>query len=88
MAEGRDVCLAPILSMSEALDHPHNAIRETFISVAGVTQPGPAPRLSSSPVREPRPGPRTTGQHTDEILREAGHDPDALRRLREGGVVQ
>jgi len=32
--------------MSEAISHPHNLARETFISIDGITQPAPAPRFS------------------------------------------
>ena len=44
--EGSDVCFAPVLAMGEAPSHPHNVARKTFIDVAGVTQPAPAPRFS------------------------------------------
>lgn len=43
---GSDVCYAPVLSLSEAPKHPHNAARKTFVEVDGVTQPAPAPRFS------------------------------------------
>ena len=46
LMEGTDVCFAPVLSPSEAYAHPHNVERETFIEVAGVKQPAPAPRFS------------------------------------------
>jgi alpha-methylacyl-CoA racemase len=47
--EGTDVCFAPVLSMSEAPDHPHMAAREIFVRRHGVTQPAPAPRFSRTP---------------------------------------
>src|ERR1019366_2635808 len=47
--EGTDVCFAPILTMREAPDHPHNAAREIFVTRHGVTQPAPAPRFSRTP---------------------------------------
>ena len=46
---GTDVCFAPILDLDEAPRHPHNAARQTFVEVAGVTQPAPAPRFSATP---------------------------------------
>ena len=46
LMEGTDVCFAPVLSMDEAYEHPHNKERNTFIEVAGVMQPAPAPRFS------------------------------------------
>jgi alpha-methylacyl-CoA racemase len=51
--EGSDGCFAPVLSPREAPAHPHHRARASFITVAGITQPAPAPRFSDSPVREP-----------------------------------
>lgn len=45
--EGVDACVTPVLTMAEALQHPHNRARQTFIQLDGVVQPGPAPRYSS-----------------------------------------
>lgn len=47
--EYTDICFAPVLSMTEAPKHPHNIARGSFVSVAGVVQPAPAPRFSSTP---------------------------------------
>ena len=52
--EGSDACVAPVLTMSEAIDHPHNVNRGTFIDVAGAAQPAPAPRYSRTPCAAPR----------------------------------
>ena len=41
-----DACVSPVLSFSEAADHPHNRGRDTLVSQDGVTQPAPAPRFS------------------------------------------
>ncbi|MCI4644805.1 MAG: CoA transferase [Hyphomonadaceae bacterium] len=47
--EGTDICFAPVLSLAEAPSHPHNVARGTFVEVAGVVQPAPAPRFSKTP---------------------------------------
>ena len=47
--EGTDICLAPVLTMKEAPEHPHMAARNTFVTRHGVTQPAPAPRFSRTP---------------------------------------
>jgi alpha-methylacyl-CoA racemase len=65
--EGTDICFAPVLSMAEAPDHPHNKARETFVNYEGVTQPAPAPRFSKTPGAIQRP-PASPGAHTDEIM--------------------
>ena len=49
--ERTDVCFAPVLTMSEAAEHPHNVARETFVEVDGVAQPAPAPRFSRTAAR-------------------------------------
>jgi alpha-methylacyl-CoA racemase len=82
-----ELCFAPVLSMAEAHEHPHNQARETFVEVAGVVQPAPAPRLSRTPGAISRP-PSHAGQHTDEALAEWGFAPDEIVKLREAGAVK
>jgi alpha-methylacyl-CoA racemase len=53
LMEGTDICFAPILSMADALTHPHNVERQTFIKVGGGDQPAPAPRFGGTPAPEP-----------------------------------
>jgi alpha-methylacyl-CoA racemase len=55
LLEGTDACFAPVLTMAEAPQHPHNAERGTFIEVDGVMQPAPAPRFSRTPTGQPTP---------------------------------
>ena len=71
LLEGTDVCFAPVLSLTEAADHPHNKSRGLFVDVNGQTQPAPAPRFSRSPLRKPSPGAQC-GEHTQEVLAELG----------------
>jgi alpha-methylacyl-CoA racemase len=40
-----EACVTPVLSMAEALEHPHNIARQTFATIDGVPQPAPAPRF-------------------------------------------
>ena len=84
--EGTDVCFAPVLTIPEAVAHPHNVHRGTFVEVAGIPQPGPAPRFSRTEAAIARP-PAHAGQHTDEILAGAGFDADRIAKLRETGAV-
>ena len=86
LLEGTDTCFAPVLSPSEAPEHPHNRERGTFTEVAGVVQPGPAPRFSRTPGSIRRPPPHA-GQHTDEILAKQGLDAEAIAALRASGAV-
>ena len=82
---GTDVCFAPVLSMSEAPQHPHNVARQTFATVGGVTQPMPAPRYSVSVTDVPRPAPRV-GADTDTVLAKLGYDAARIDMLKAAGA--
>jgi alpha-methylacyl-CoA racemase len=82
--EGTDACVAPVLSLTEAARHPHLAARETFIDVAGVTQPAPAPRFSRTVPPTPTPPP-AIGANAVEVLRDWGITD--TERLIADGVV-
>ncbi len=84
--EGSDVCYAPVLSIKEAPEHPHNKARGTFIEVDGVLQPGPAPKFSRTPTAHPSPPPKR-GEHTEAALAEWGFGEDAIASLRETGAI-
>ena len=84
--EGTDVCFAPVLSMGEAYEHPHNVARGTFVEVAGKLQPGPAPRFSRTPAEISRP-PSHAGQQTDEALAEWGFSTAKIAELREKKAI-
>jgi alpha-methylacyl-CoA racemase len=43
--EGTDACVAPILSLADAPNHPHNTARGIFVEREGVIQPAAAPRF-------------------------------------------
>ncbi|HXN87097.1 MAG TPA: CaiB/BaiF CoA-transferase family protein [Candidatus Binataceae bacterium] len=84
--EGSDVCFAPVLSMAEAPQHPHNRHRGTFVETDGVVQPGPAPRFSRTPSKIQRP-PARPGEHTEAALSDWGFSASDLERLRKCGAV-
>jgi alpha-methylacyl-CoA racemase len=69
--EGTDACVAPVLGLAEAADHPHLAARETFVEVDGIRQPAPAPRFSRTPSAVQGP-PVRPGTHTREALLDWG----------------
>jgi alpha-methylacyl-CoA racemase len=83
---GTDACVAPVLTLSEAAEHPHNQARGTFTEVGGMTQPAPAPRFSRTPADPPHPPP-ATGQSTDEILTALGYSAAGIAALRANGVT-
>ncbi|MDZ7675930.1 MAG: CaiB/BaiF CoA-transferase family protein [Acidimicrobiales bacterium] len=84
--EHSDVCFAPVLSLGEAPQHPHNVERETFVEEHGVVQPAPAPRFSRTGTEIQGP-PAHAGQHTDEVLGQFGFDDDRITKLRDVGAI-
>jgi alpha-methylacyl-CoA racemase len=86
LLEGTDACFAPVLGRREAAGHPHLAARATFVEVAGVRQPAPAPRFSRTPgaVAGPAPSP---GRDTDVVLADWGFAPDEVASLRAAGAI-
>ena len=53
LLEGTDACFAPVLSMDEAPEHPHNRARGAFIEIDGVPQPGARAALQPHAARRP-----------------------------------
>src|SRR3546814_13592654 len=81
--ENTDICFAPILSMSEAMKHPQNVARGSFVDIDGVPQTGPAPRFRRPRSAVQRP-PATAGEHTDEGLAARGVWTERSAKPRSG----
>lgn len=87
--EGVDCCVSPVLRMEEAIDDPQFAargmvVRREVLAAAGADPARHPPVQFAFPVkmtghafRVHRPAP-WPGEHTAEVLREAGIDPTAL----------
>jgi len=84
--EGSDACFAPVLSFEEAPAHAHARARGAFVTVDGVVQPAPAPRFDRTPAGTPRAAPRV-GEHSREVLREAGLDDPHIDTLLAAGTL-
>jgi alpha-methylacyl-CoA racemase len=85
--EGSDVCFAPVLSMAEAPEHPHNRHRRTFLEEAGAVQAAPAPRFSRTPPEISRPAPHIA-QHTESVLAEHGFSREEIEKLVASGAAK
>jgi alpha-methylacyl-CoA racemase len=75
-----------VLTLEEALHHPHNVARGTFVDVAGAPLPGPAPRFSRTPGVTGPVG--EIGAATRELLAEAGYGDTELAELRAAGAIE
>jgi alpha-methylacyl-CoA racemase len=85
--DGTDACVAPILPLSEAVDHPHIKQRGVFVEKDGLVQPAPAPRFSRTGATLGLPPAPAPGAHTREALAAWGiDDVDAL--IESGAAVQ
>jgi crotonobetainyl-CoA:carnitine CoA-transferase CaiB-like acyl-CoA transferase len=87
----RDVCIEPILGLSEALTHPQVRHRESITemnhpSVGPIKQVTSPFRLSETPTTI-RSSPPRLGEHTDQILLSLGYSKHELDQLRQSGVV-
>ena len=87
LMEATDVCFAPVLTMSEAAAHPHNVERGTFIEVAGVPQPAPAPRFSRTSPEVSMP-PAHAGEHTREVFADWGVAETQLDGWLDSGALR
>jgi len=87
LLEHTDVCFAPVLTMAEAAEHPHNRARGTFTEVAGLVQPAPAPRFSRTEPEVASP-PAHPGQHTREALLDWGVPAERVVSLLESGAAR
>jgi alpha-methylacyl-CoA racemase len=84
--EGTDACVAGILPLTEAADHPHLKARGTLVHRDGYLQPAPAPRFSRTEATIGRLA-ESAGDSTREALAAWGiDDVDAL--IQSGAAVQ
>ena len=81
-----DGCVAPVLTLAEAPNHPHNVARGSYVDVAGATVAAPTPRFSTTPTTAGAPSER--GADTEALLGELGYGTDATAQLRESGAIE
>jgi alpha-methylacyl-CoA racemase len=85
--EGTDACVAAVIPVSEAKNHPHMRAREVYVERDGLVQPAPAPRFSRTGPSLTTPPPPQAGSDTREALTAWGvTDVDAL--IESGVAVQ
>jgi alpha-methylacyl-CoA racemase len=86
VAAGRDACLAPVLTIDEAPEHPQMQAREVYAAFDGLRHPSPAPRFSRTPsmLRRPTPAP---GQDSRQALVDWGISSDQVAALESVGAI-
>ena len=83
---GTDACVAPVLPLTEAAEHPHLRSRGTYVDRDGVLQPAPAPRFSRTGATLTT-GPSVPGGDTRDALTAWGVD-DVEALIASGAAVQ
>ncbi len=78
--EGTDACVAPVLTFSEARDHPHAKSRKSYVRVGGQDQASVAPRFGRSVPAAPQ-APTAIGADTAAILQNLGFEGAELATL-------
>jgi alpha-methylacyl-CoA racemase len=86
LAGAGDGCLTPVLSPTEAAEHPHNRERGVFAATPDGPRPAPAPRFSRTPAGPPGPNP-APGEHTGTALPDWGFTPEEVAALRGTGAI-
>lgn len=82
-----DACVTPVLSLTEAPEHPHNVERGSFVTVGDIVQPAPAPKFDRTPAATPSPG-SVAGADAEQILGELGYSADEAAKLRSSGAIE
>jgi alpha-methylacyl-CoA racemase len=72
--------------MAEAIHHPHNIARNTFVNVDGVSQPAPAPRFGREMPSLPLP-PQLMDADVAAALAPWGLGDDRIADLAKSGVI-
>jgi alpha-methylacyl-CoA racemase len=82
----RECCVAPVLSLDDAVQHPQAQAREAHVAVGGLMQPAPVPRFSRTPLAHPRPAP-AVGANTASVLTEMGFSAEQQAQWQALGLI-
>jgi alpha-methylacyl-CoA racemase len=75
--ETTDACVAPVMGLRDAAEHPHLKARGTVVVQDGLLQAAPAPRFSGTAATPGAPPP-SEGLHTRAVLSEWGVGEDLI----------
>jgi len=80
-----DACVAPVLSLGEAREHPHNRARQTFVTSGRLVRPAPAPRFSNAS-SEPAAAPTAADFDPASVLARFGFGETEIQTLASSGM--
>jgi crotonobetainyl-CoA:carnitine CoA-transferase CaiB-like acyl-CoA transferase len=83
---GEDCCVTPVLALEQSLEDPQIRARGMVVRDGETLQFAPPLKISDYEFAVERPAPGA-GEHSGEILREAGYDDADIARLVAAGVV-
>jgi len=83
---GQDCCVSPVLTLEESFQDAQILARDMVVRDGAALQFAPPWKMSEYHFEVERPAP-DVGQHTDEILRDAGYTGADISRLRADGVI-
>ncbi|MDT5208881.1 MAG: hypothetical protein QOF67_1296 [Mycobacterium sp.] len=91
LLDEHDIISAPVYDYSQVFDDPqvrHNGLlaHAEHPVVGGLQLVGQPIKLSDTPARIAL-APPLPGEHTDDILRELGYEPEQIRTLRQNGTI-
>jgi crotonobetainyl-CoA:carnitine CoA-transferase CaiB-like acyl-CoA transferase len=87
----RDICVAPVYSLDEVFADPHVQARGMVAELphpqfGPVRMVGIAPKFSETPGAVRRLAPKR-GEHTEEVLKEAGYSQAEIDEMRSAGMA-
>lgn len=85
--EGKDACVAPVLALDEVDQHPHNMERDLMVTLEGIPQPAPAPRLSRTPGAATAARGRN-GANTRSVLERLGYTSHEIAGFFDANIVE
>src|SRR5579872_1920363 len=88
--DGLDVCIEPVLALDETFEHPQVKSRAMRLDAGEgrpTAQTGFPIRLTGTPATFRRGAPGY-GEHTDDVLAEAGYDAPTISSMRAAGAIR
>ncbi len=85
--EGTDACVAPVLTLAEAAEHPQQMARDAFVRAGGMTHPGVVPVFDGA-AYAPVTDVARDGADTRGVLQELGLSAEEIDALLAAGTIR